>query len=82
MGYKFTLGPTVHTTLAVLRSYLELDWFPRRLGPLSLGVKAKLELKSSISIGAINEISPKGFTLRVSLKNKTIFLIYHFMALT
>jgi hypothetical protein len=32
---------------------------------LTQGVKAKVELKSSILIGAKVEISPKGFTLGV-----------------
>jgi hypothetical protein len=50
----------------------------------TLGVKVKVELKSSISIGAITEISSKCLTLGVKarLKKKTIFLIYRFMALT
>jgi hypothetical protein len=34
-----------------------------------LGVKAKVELKLSIPIGAITEIIPKGFTLGVKEKN-------------
>jgi hypothetical protein len=33
-----------------------------------LGVKAKVELKLSIPIGAITEIIPKGFTLGVKEK--------------
>jgi hypothetical protein len=49
-----------------------------------LRVKVKLELKSSIPIDAITEISSKRLTLGVKarLKKKIIFLIYHFMALT
>jgi hypothetical protein len=31
----------------------------------TLGIEAKVELKSSIPIGAITEISPKSFTLGV-----------------
>jgi hypothetical protein len=50
----------------------------------TLRVKVKLELKSSIPIDAITEISSKCLTLGVKarLKKKIIFLIYHFMALT
>jgi hypothetical protein len=50
----------------------------------TLRVKVKLELKSSIPIDAITEISFKCHTLGVKarLKKKIIFLIYHFMALT
>jgi len=47
---------------------------------LTLGVKAKVELKSSIPIGAITEISPKGFTIGVQAEKETIFLIHHFFA--
>jgi hypothetical protein len=48
----------------------------------TLGVKAKVELKSSIPIDAITEIRPKGFTLGVKTIKENNFLIYHFMALT
>jgi hypothetical protein len=40
---------------------------------LTLGVKAKVELKSSIPIGAIAEISPKGFTIGVKAEKKNNF---------
>jgi hypothetical protein len=36
------------------------------LGPFTLGVKANVQPKSSIPIGAKVEISPKGFTLGVN----------------
>jgi hypothetical protein len=49
---------------------------------LTLGVKAKVELKLSIPIGAIAEISAKGFTIGVKAEKETIFLIHHFIALT
>jgi hypothetical protein len=48
----------------------------------TLRVKAKVELELNIPIGAITEISPKGFTLGVKAKNIYTFLIYHFMVLT
>jgi hypothetical protein len=48
----------------------------------TLGVKAKVGFKSSIPIGAITEISPKGFTLGVKAGNFIYLLIYHLMALT
>ncbi len=37
---------------------------------VTLGLKAKVELKSSIPIGAITEISPKGFTLGVKAEKE------------
>ncbi len=49
---------------------------------LTLGIEAKVELKSSIPIGAITEISPTGFTIGVQAEKETIFLIHHFFALT
>jgi hypothetical protein len=39
------------------------------------GVKANVQLKSSIPIGAKIEISPKGFTLAVKAKVEKIFSI-------
>jgi hypothetical protein len=48
----------------------------------TLGVEAKVELKSSIPIDAITEIGPKALTLGVKTKKENNFLIYHFMALT
>jgi len=36
----------------------------------TLGVKAKVQLKSSILICEFTEISPKGFTLKVKAKTK------------
>jgi len=36
-------------------------------------VKAKIELKSCITIGAITEISPKGFTLGFMAENFNYF---------
>jgi hypothetical protein len=48
----------------------------------TLGIKAKVEFKSNIPIGAITTISPKGFTLSQGQKIKQFFSIYHFMALT
>jgi hypothetical protein len=39
----------------------------------TLGVKPNLELKSSIPIGAITEISPKGFTLVIKVEKENIF---------
>jgi hypothetical protein len=41
----------------------------------TLGVKANVQLKSSISIGAKVEISPKGFTLGVKaeIEKKNVF---------
>jgi hypothetical protein len=39
----------------------------------TLGVKAKVELKSSIPIDAITEIRPKGFTLGVKTKKRKQF---------
>ncbi len=39
----------------------------------SIRVKAKVELKSSILIGAITEISPKGFTLGVKVEKENNF---------
>ncbi len=39
----------------------------------TLWVKAKIELKSWISIGAITEISPKGFTLGIMAENFNYF---------
>jgi hypothetical protein len=36
----------------------------------TLGVKAKVELKPSSPIGAITEISPKGFTLGVEAEKE------------
>jgi hypothetical protein len=47
---------------------------------LTLGVKAKVELKSSIPIGAITEISPKGFTIGVKAEKGSNFFnlpLYH-----
>jgi hypothetical protein len=38
----------------------------------TLGVKAKVELELIIPIGAINEISPKSFTLGVKAKSTTL----------
>jgi hypothetical protein len=49
---------------------------------LTLGIKAKVELKSSIPIGAITEISSKGFTIGVKAEKETILLIHHFIVLT
>lgn len=39
----------------------------------TLGVKAKVELELIIPIGAINEISPKSFTLGVKAKSTTLW---------
>jgi hypothetical protein len=36
-------------------------------------VKAKVKLRSSILIGAITEISPKGFTLRIKVEKENNF---------
>jgi hypothetical protein len=44
----------------------------------TLGVKAMVELKSSIPIGAITEISPKCFTIGVKVEK----YIINFMVLT
>jgi hypothetical protein len=44
------------------------------LVPLYTKVNAKVELKSSICIGAIIEISLKSFTLRVKARKKNNFL--------
>jgi len=40
----------------------------------TLGVKAKVGFKSRIPIGAITEITPKGFTLGVKAEKENIFL--------
>jgi len=40
----------------------------------TLGVKAMVELKSSIPIGAITEISPKGSTIGVKVEKNKINL--------
>jgi hypothetical protein len=40
-----------------------------------------LDSNPSIPIGAITEISPKGFTLGLKAERKSIFLIYYFMTL-
>jgi hypothetical protein len=37
------------------------------------GVKAKVELKSNNLIGAINEISPKGFTVGIKAEKQNDF---------
>jgi hypothetical protein len=54
-------------TLAVTGTRYYLKWFiwvfQKTQAHFRLGVKAKVELKSFIPIGAITEISPKGFTL-------------------
>jgi hypothetical protein len=42
----------------------------------TLGVKANVQLKSSITIGAKVEISLKGFTLRVKAEIEKFFSIY------
>jgi hypothetical protein len=43
-----------------------------------LGVKAKVELKLSIPIGANTKIIPKGFTLGMKEKNcRMQFLLFH-----
>jgi hypothetical protein len=49
--------------------------FKLSLGPLyfTIGVNAKVELKSSIPIGSITEISSKGFTIGVKAENENIF---------
>ncbi len=48
--------------------------FKFSLGPLyPIGVHAKVELKSSIPIGSITEISPKGFTIGVKAENEKLF---------
>jgi hypothetical protein len=39
----------------------------------TLGVKPKVELKSSIPIGAITETSPIGFTLVIKVEKENIF---------
>ncbi len=44
------------------------------LGPLTQGIKAKVQLKSSIPIGAKVEISPKGFTLRIKAEIEKIYI--------
>jgi len=48
--------------------------FKLSLGPLyPIGVHAKVELKSSIPIGSITEISPTGFTIGVKAENEKPF---------
>jgi hypothetical protein len=42
----------------------------------TLGLQAKVELKPSIPIGAITQISPKGFTLGVKAEKKTGIPLY------
>jgi hypothetical protein len=42
----------------------------------TLGVKANVQLKSSIPIGAKVEISPKGFTLGIKAEIEKIFSIW------
>jgi hypothetical protein len=50
----------------------------RKNAHFTLGVKAKVELKSSIPIGAIIKIIPKGFTLGVKEKNLRMqSLLFH-----
>jgi len=50
-------GPTT-------RKFKKVEWSNNK-ARITLGVKAKVELKSSIPIGVITEISPKGFTVGV-----------------
>jgi hypothetical protein len=65
-------------TLAVTGTKYYLKWFiwvfQKTQAHFRLGVKAKVELKSCISIGAITEISPKGFTLGVKGWKRKQFL--------
>jgi hypothetical protein len=44
---------------------------------LTLGIRANVQPKSSIPIGAKVEISPKGFTLGVKPEIEKIFSISH-----
>jgi hypothetical protein len=43
---------------------------PKSLAHFTLGVKTKVKLKLNIPIGAITEISPKGFILGVKFGKK------------
>ncbi len=48
----------------------------------TLGVKAKVELKSSIPVATINKISPKCFTLGVKAEKENNFFNLPLYALT
>ncbi len=50
----------------------------RKNARFTLGVKTKVELKSSIPMGAINKIIPEDFTLGVKEKNLRMqSLLFH-----
>ncbi len=49
----------------------------RSKADFTLGVRANVQLKSSIPIGAKVEISPKGFTLGVKAEIEKVFSICH-----
>jgi hypothetical protein len=57
----------------VHRRYLTTRRGLRIKAQFTLGVKANVQLKSSISIGAKVETSPKGFTQGIKVETKKIF---------